>query len=405
MSSSNTDEEDQLELMGAPTNSSNATPFDVSKLPDSFQKFLKDNSIDPQIYTVARLPRYIRTNTHLPADKRPSLHDLRAQFQTDKVQAVDGLEHFFSVQLEDTTQRISDIPAYKEHAIFGIDLSSAIAVEALEVQKDDQVLDLCCAPGAKLCMIANLLGRDGLGTATGVDLAGHRLATCRSLLKKYKVGEKVRLFEADGTTFSVPPPSRLGGRMIHSNSTTTDDKDTAARKRQKTLAVKPFWASRLLRFDQQTASPLLYDKVLVDAECTHDGSIAHILKYEKWGWDTFEKNFMDPHRIDTIAELQCNLMKQGWHMLKPGGIMIYSTCSLSIRQNEDNVAWFLHAFKDAQLEKIPSCNIPAAEIKQQQAHPALQDAIAANCLRFDPISSNTSGFFVARFVKTAALFT
>lgn len=194
--------------------------------------------------------------------------------------------------------------SYKEHAIFGIDLSSAIAVEALEIQKDDQVLDLCCAPGAKLCMIANLLGRDGLGTVTGVDLAGHRLATCRSLLKKYKVGEKVRLFEADGTTFSVPPPSRLGSRMIHSEA----DKDmTTNRKRQKMDVVKPFWASRLLRFDHQTPSSstnALYDKVLVDAECTHDGSIAHILKYEKWGWDTFEKNFMDPHRIDTIAELQ-----------------------------------------------------------------------------------------------------
>ncbi|OAD04057.1 hypothetical protein MUCCIDRAFT_142470, partial [Mucor lusitanicus CBS 277.49] len=296
--------------------------------------------------------------------------------------------------------------SYKEHAIFGIDLSSAIAVEALEIQKDDQVLDLCCAPGAKLCMIANLLGRDGLGTVTGVDLAGHRLATCRSLLKKYKVGEKVRLFEADGTTFSVPPPSRLGSRMIHSEA----DKDmTTNRKRQKMDVVKPFWASRLLRFDHQTPSSstnALYDKVLVDAECTHDGSIAHILKYEKWGWDTFEKNFMDPHRIDTIAELQCNLMKQGWHMLKPGGIMIYSTCSLSIRQNEDNVAWFLNEFKDAQLEKIPNFNIPPAEIKQQQVFPAWQDAIEASCLRFDPISSNTSGFFVARFLKTSAtLFT
>lgn len=164
------------------------------------------------------------------------------------------------------------MPRYKEHAIFGIDLSSAIAVQALEIQMDDQVLDLCCAPGAKLCMIANLLGKEGLGTATGVDLAGHRLATCRSLLKKYKVGEKVRLFEADGTTFSVLPPTRLGNRLIGG---TENEK-----KRQKTdkVVVKPFWASRLLRFDDQSRCDLSYDKVLVDAECTHDGSIAHILK-------------------------------------------------------------------------------------------------------------------------------
>lgn len=159
--------------------------------------------------------------------------------------------------------------------MFGIDLSSAVAVLALELQKDDQVLDLCCAPGAKLCMISNILGREGLGTVTGVDLAGHRLATCRSLLKKYKVGEKVRLFECDGTLFSVPPPSRLGNRKI------TCDEVEDRHKRQK-VEFKPFWASRMLRFDNQANSKALYDKVLVDAECTHDGSIAHILKVRQY---------------------------------------------------------------------------------------------------------------------------
>lgn len=158
---------------------------------------------------------------------------------------------------------------YKEHAVFGIDVSSAIAVESLNIELDDQILDLCCAPGAKLCMISNLLGKEGLGTVTGVDLAGHRLATCRSLLKKYKVGERVRLFEADGTTFDVPPPSRLGGRVIV---------EQPPSKKQKMDVKKPFWASKMLRFDGQVKSDRMYDKVLVDAECTHDGSILHILK-------------------------------------------------------------------------------------------------------------------------------
>lgn len=150
---------------------------------------------------------------------------------------------------------------YKNRSLFGIDLSSAMAVEALDLQANDQVLDMCCAPGAKLCMIANRI--EASGSATGVDCAAHRLATCRSLLKKYRVGSHVRLFEADGTTFAVPPP-------------------LAPKERQKkhTLHVnhrKPYWAPKMLRFDPQT-STALYDKVLVDAECTHDGSISHILK-------------------------------------------------------------------------------------------------------------------------------
>lgn len=123
-------------------------------------------------------------------------------------------------------------------------------------------------------MISNILGREGLGTATGVDLAGHRLATCRSLLKKYKVGEKVRLFEADGTLFSVPPPSRLGNKIIH------QDEEGERHKRQK-VEFKPFWACRMLRYETAVNSKALYDKVLVDAECTHDGSISHILKVHR----------------------------------------------------------------------------------------------------------------------------
>ncbi|KAI9478741.1 MAG: S-adenosyl-L-methionine-dependent methyltransferase [Benjaminiella poitrasii] len=92
-------------------------------------------------------------------------------------------------------------------------------------------------------------------------------------------------------------------------------------------------------------------------------------------------------------------MKQGWRMLKKGGVMVYSTCSLSIQQNEENVAWFLNEFKAAKLEKIPKFNINPAKIKQQAMHHELQKEIETYCVRFDPIQSNTSGFFVARFKK------
>lgn len=160
---------------------------------------------------------------------------------------------------------------YQQHAIFGIDLSSAIAVEALTIERDDHVLDLCCAPGAKLCMIANVLGTQGLGTVTGVDIAAHRLATCRSMIKKYRVGPRIRLYEADGTTFDVTAPSRLGAHRFDN-----DDDTSGTKKRRKLDSQKPFWAPKTLRYDPGQGR--LYDKVLVDAECTHDGSISHIIK-------------------------------------------------------------------------------------------------------------------------------
>ncbi|KAI9310374.1 S-adenosyl-L-methionine-dependent methyltransferase, partial [Dichotomocladium elegans] len=219
--------------------------FDINSLPSSFKKFLSDNDIDPRIYTITDLPRYIRVNLNAAEDKIPDLDDLRDQLAASEVWEVKrGIFGFLHPK-----KRLVDIPAYKSGSVFGIDLSSVMAVEALDLAPSDQVLDLCCAPGAKLCMIANLI--EASGSATGVDCAKHRLATCRSLLKKYKVGNHVRLFEADSTTFRVPPPLPPKERQQKSS---TQHKP-----------VRPFWAPRLLRFDPQT-SAALYDKVLVDAE-------------------------------------------------------------------------------------------------------------------------------------------
>lgn len=42
----------------------------------------------------------------------------------------------------------------------------------------------------------------------------------------------------------------------------------------------------------------------MDAECTHDGSVKHVEKFEKWGWDTFERRVLDPKRIGELRNLQ-----------------------------------------------------------------------------------------------------
>lgn len=108
---------------------------------------------------------------------------------------------------------------------------------------------------------------------------------------------------------------------------------------------------------------------------------------------------MDKDRLNTITDLQRNLMKQGWSMLKKGGIMVYSTCSLTISQNEENVAWFLGEFSDAQIERIPDCHIRPSAIKNQSVNSELQQVLEEYCVRFDPLASRTSGFFVVKFSK------
>ncbi|KAK9763740.1 hypothetical protein K7432_009338, partial [Basidiobolus ranarum] len=314
--------------------------------PPAFVDFLKENEIDPNIYRQSvNLPRYIRINPD--ADEKETIEELKKELNTE-LWEVPGVLGFYGL---DGSVKIAGSQLYKAGKIFGIDLSSGLAVYALDIRPDDHVLDLCCAPGAKLCMIADSLGKQGSGTVTGVDISEHRAATCRSLLRKYKVF-RARLFVHDGTTFDIHAPSvcvhpgrciRKGGDKSHSNISCSQFETT-----HETPVVekihKPFYAPRLFRDDPQFTHPdLLYDKVLVDAECTHDGSISHILKYDQWGWDNFERNFLNPERINTITKLQRDLIARGWSLLKPGGILVYSTCSLSRKQNEDVIEWFIRS--------------------------------------------------------------
>jgi SAM-dependent methyltransferase len=150
-----------------------------------------------------------------------------------------------------------------------MDITSGIAVYALELSPTDQVLDLCCAPGAKLCLIAEQLANTspsstkGIGTVTGVDISSHRIATCRSLLRKYPAPglPRVRLFKADGTTFSVYAPSRVGPHWTRPNLEQILATNQTANTKSTTI-LKPFHAPKTLRHDPQLVHPaLLYDKV------------------------------------------------------------------------------------------------------------------------------------------------
>eukprot|EP00850_Spirogloea_muscicola_P020035 SM000206S06244 [mRNA] locus=s206:35340:37720:+ [translate_table: standard] len=255
-----------------------------------------------------------------------------------------------------------------------MDAASGAAVAALRLRPGDDVLDLCAAPGAKLCMIAEALG--GTGSVTGVDVSAPRLAACRTMLVKYGLQHRCRLFLGDGRLFARPPASPVG-----SSSSCAEDGSSAQglvsqsasaspepagqgqgqpclvpSRRRKTRKERRA-AQRSRRFAAaggdgggETAVELFYsagqwseyrtcgseaggadwtgryDKVLVDAECTHDGSLKHITKYDTWGWDTLERRFLDLQRLSTLTDLQGALLANGFSQLKSGGILVYSTC-------------------------------------------------------------------------------
>ncbi|KAF8049659.1 hypothetical protein N665_2159s0010 [Sinapis alba] len=376
------------------------------QLPETFVRFLEANGIDPSIYNEGdSLPRYVRL--------KPGFEDVVQDIESEikcKLEQLNWLPGFYSIPPH---VHIARSKAYQQGKMYGIDAASGAAVSALCISPGDHVLDLCAAPGAKLCMMLDLLGDEG--TATGVDVARHRLSACRTMLQKYGLGERSRLFLADGTTFSLPPTTTLpcGSCDEETFKLWTSRRPYKERKqvaKTRNNFVLPHDAQPELFFygqnsgviglkkkelfrslDQNDYANCGYDKVLVDAECTHDGSIKHIQKFEQWGWTTLERRVLDAERTDTnLTALQINLLRNGFRLLKQGGILVYSTCSLTHAQNEDVVDQFLAESSSAELQ----------EIEMAKEWPC-RSGRTPKTVRFDPSTSATSGLFVARIKKMA----
>ncbi|KAL3631544.1 hypothetical protein CASFOL_024528 [Castilleja foliolosa] len=381
----------------------------ILPLPEAFLDFLNKNGLDPSIYAASQsTPRYIR----LKPGFKSQLPEIEAEMKCE-LKEVCWLPDFHYLPPD---VRIASTKAYQEAKIYGIDAASGAAVSALDISPGDHVLDLCAAPGAKLCMILDLLGCSG--SVTGVDVARHRLAASRTMVQKYALGDRCRLFVADGTTFSLIPlkdnsevdknseiysqwaPRRSWKeRKRMAKAMQTVDSKMVSQVQDPELifygcdsGVVGFGKNDVFQnFNDLDISQYGYDKVLVDAECTHDGSIKHIQKFQQWGWTTLSRRVLDADRTDAVTVLQLKLLTNGFRLLKVGGCLVYSTCSLTVAQNEDVVDQFLSEHVSAEL----------LEIEAAKSWPCRQARIPKT-LRFDPVTSATSGLFVAKFTKLVA---
>jgi NOL1/NOP2/sun family putative RNA methylase len=134
----------------------------------------------------------------------------------------------------------------------------------------------------------------------------------------------------------------------------------------------------------------VFDRVLIDAPCSGTGTIRRSLKtLQMWSSGLIAR---------LVAE-QRKLMEQGWAALKPGGVMVYSTCTQEPPEDEGNVSWFLSRHPDAELLPIE------LEIKRSPAVTEFDgerfDPAVERCLRIYPQDNDTEGFFVAKLRKAS----
>ncbi|KAJ3361299.1 NOL1/NOP2/Sun domain member 3 [Allomyces javanicus] len=164
-----------------------------------------------------------------------------------------------------------------------MDLASMMAVEALGVQKDDDVLDMCAAPGGKSLNVMYRLFTPGDSTAPRGSLTANEPSSDR------------RLRLRDVLHSHVP-------KSVHAQlNVTAMDGAAFARGHRR------------------------FTKVLIDAPCSSE---RHVLR------DTAELAKWTPARAKSAAKRQEKLLWSGLSVLVPGGTLVYATCSLSEVEND-----------------------------------------------------------------------
>jgi 16S rRNA (cytosine967-C5)-methyltransferase len=119
-----------------------------------------------------------------------------------------------------------------------------------------------------------------------------------------------------------------------------------------------------------------FDRVLVDAPCTGTGTLRHNPEI-RWR--------LAPENIDGLASVQSRILSEAARVVRRGGRLVYSTCSVEREENEGVVAGFLRAH---------------AEFKQVETTPTPSRLLlASGAARTWPHRDDVDGFFVAAFER------
>lgn len=282
--------------------------------------------------------------------------------------------------------------------IYAMDAASGVVVRSLlegcTADREIFVLDLCCCPGSKFQMISDELSDRSF--VVGVDNSARRISICRSLLQKsyhrssssastttstsassISSADKLPrqlLFHCDGATFDMSDASRSGDLMYDSLVMEQEISERGTRKRLNKSAKSRELKRLKLSRESHCKSAQLFDRVLVDAECTHSGSYRHMRYVEEddpANALTHDKNaefmkpkasgsYRDEERARNLPELQRKLAFNGFsHLVPDSGRMVYSTCSLDPDQNEAVIQWL--------LDSDPSCEVVFDEGKSVES--------------------------------------
>lgn len=196
---------------------------------------------------------------------------------------------------------------------------SAMVCRAVDPQPGESILDCCAAPGGKTVCMAEIIGN---GSITACEYHKHRCDLIFANAQRCKVRDKVKIINADMTQ----PQKELG----------------------------------------------LYDRVLVDAPCSGLGVV---------GSKPDVKLTLTPEKLKEIRQVQKKILDNCCNYVKPGGVLVYSTCTIRPEENSKQVNNFLSKHPEFTIDNI---NAPEA-VKTREGF-----------IQLLPWRDGVYGFFIAR---------
>ena len=126
-----------------------------------------------------------------------------------------------------------------------------------------------------------------------------------------------------------------------------------------------------------------FDRVLLDAPCSDLGALAS-RPDARWR--------KSPKTIERLVEVQGRALLGAARVVRPGGVLVYATCTISRRENEDRIAALLDASRAGEA--------PPLEVEDLGARaPALASPLDRRCLQLRPDRDRTTGFFICRLKR------
>lgn len=273
--------------------------------------------------------------------------DLRVNvLKTKRSESLSGqLEGFEEMRLSPLGYRsakniaLGGLQPYKAGLVEVQDEAAQIASHLVGAKPGMQVMDLCAGAGGKALAVAGLMKNKGRVLAC--DIHQRRLDECRKRAK------------------------RAGSRIIE------------------TSVLAPEGEKRSGQVQKLAGQ---FDRVFVDVPCTGTGT---------WRRSPDQRWRYDSGKLNELNTLQGKLVQESAALVKPGGRLLYMTCSVLPRENEQIVADFLKFHSGWVLEDY-------RDIWQRELGTEPVETVSCNplCLQLDPHAHQTDGFFVAVFTHS-----